>query len=140
MVPVNMSKVRRLSLSQAFRPSASQWNVLSRLLCALPIVLPLECALELVLEWNFPFRFNSSYASLDLLIELCHLSLLPITSEKTVFKDVQMKMYWEELIHKKLTPRDQSITRPTLRPFTSLCTNVSTCTNIQPSSHICNIH
>ena len=57
-----------------------------------------------VLEWNFPFRFlvrfNSSYASLDLLIELCHLSLLPITSEKTVFKDVQMKMYWEELIHK----------------------------------------
>ena len=85
------SKVRHLSLSQAFRPSASQWNVLSRLLCALPIVLPLECALELVLEWNFPFRFNSSYASLDLLIELCHLSLLPITSEKTVFKDVQMK-------------------------------------------------
>ena len=48
------------SSSQAFRPSASQWGVLSRLLCASPIVLPLGCALKLVLEWNLPFRFNSS--------------------------------------------------------------------------------
>ena len=38
--------------SQAFRPSASQWSVLSHLTCALPIVFPLGCALELVLEWN----------------------------------------------------------------------------------------
>ena len=56
------------------------------------------------LSWSGIFRLDStSYfksASLGLLIELCHLSLLPITSEKTVFKDVQMKMCWEELIHK----------------------------------------
>ena len=38
--------------SKAFRSSASQWSVLSRLLCASPIVLPLGCALELVLGWN----------------------------------------------------------------------------------------
>ena len=32
--------------------------VLSSLLCALPIVLPLGWALELVLGWNLPFRFQ----------------------------------------------------------------------------------
>ena len=42
------------SSGQAFRSSASQWSVLSRLLCASPIVLPLGCALEFVLEWNLP--------------------------------------------------------------------------------------
>ena len=35
--------------SQAFRPSASQWSILSRLLCASPIVLPLGRTLEVCL-------------------------------------------------------------------------------------------
>ena len=56
------SEVRRLSLSQAFRPSASQWNVLSRLLCALPIVLPLECAWSL--SWSGIFRLDSTARTL----------------------------------------------------------------------------
>ena len=39
---------------------------------------------------------QATSASLDLLIELYHLLLLPISFEKTAFKDVQMKMYWKE--------------------------------------------